>query len=244
MSEDIGGFWTSASTAKLDAALAVVQSKLKGAGKDKVNPAFPKSRYADLEAVWEACRGELTTAGISVTQWPLHSTDGRLHLLTRLALAGEWMAGRSSMPVTKADAHGTGSATTYAKRQALCAAVGVVPVDEVDDDGNAASDVHPMSVAPTRLPTPAPMKANAPVPQRADPPTRGMTFPNFGRQKGQAIYGADMEALQFYAAAALRSLNDPAKERFHDKERTLLAALNAEMQRQGAGIEVENDVSF
>jgi hypothetical protein len=42
-----------------------------------------------------------------------------------------------SVPVTKADAQGAGSALTYMRRYALAAVVGVV---QADDDGNAASN--------------------------------------------------------------------------------------------------------
>lgn len=127
---------TSVTTAALDAALAKAQGEILSALKDKTNPAF-RSKYADLAAVWEACRPALSKHGVAVTQWPIHSDDARLHLVTRLAHAGEWLCAEMSVPVAKADAHGTGSAITYAKRFALAAAVGVV-ADE-DDDGNAAS---------------------------------------------------------------------------------------------------------
>jgi hypothetical protein len=129
-------FETSQSTAGLDAALAKAQGEIEAASKDKVNPAF-RSKYADLTAVWAAIRPALAKHGISVTQWPVHSDDGRLHMITRLAHGGEWLRGHFSIPVTKQDAHGYGSATTYAKRFSLAAAVGVVADD--DDDGNAAS---------------------------------------------------------------------------------------------------------
>jgi hypothetical protein len=129
-------FTTSETTAKLDAALAKAQGEIEHAVKDKTNPHF-RSKYADLTSVWEACRAGLSKNGISVTQWPVHSTDGRLHIMTRLAHAGEWMMSHFSLPVQKQDAHGYASGTTYAKRIALSAAVGVV-ADE-DDDGNAAS---------------------------------------------------------------------------------------------------------
>jgi len=129
-------FKTSDTTAKLDAALAKAQSQIDSASKDKVNPAF-RSKYADLTAVWEACREALTTNGISVSQWPVHSEDSRLHLVTRLACDGEWMMCEFSIPADKQNAHGYGSAITYAKRFSLAAAIGVV-ADE-DDDGNAAS---------------------------------------------------------------------------------------------------------
>jgi len=127
---------TSADTTKLDAALAKAQGEIEAASKDKTNPAF-KSRYADLTAVWGACRPALAKHGISVTQWPVHAEDGRLHIVTRIAHGGEWIKAHFSLPVTKQDPQGYGSATTYAKRFCLAAALGVV-ADE-DDDGNAAS---------------------------------------------------------------------------------------------------------
>lgn len=127
---------TSADTTKLDAALAKAQGEIEAASKDKTNPAF-KSKYADLTAVWGAVRPALAKHGISVTQWPVHAEDGRLHIITRIAHGGEWIKAHFSIPVTKQDPQGYGSATTYAKRFTLAAALGVV-ADE-DDDGNAAS---------------------------------------------------------------------------------------------------------
>src|SRR4051812_47352455 len=47
----------------------------------------------------------------------------------------------------------------------------------------------------------------------------GMVFPNYGRSKGVPISGASMNDLEFYKNGAMRSLNDPSKERFHAKER-------------------------
>jgi len=139
---------TSAETGKLDAALAKAQGEIEAASKDKTNPAF-KSRYADLTAVWSACRPALAKHGISLTQWPIHAEDGRLHIITRIAHAGEWIKAHFSIPVTKQDPQGYGSATTYAKRFTLAAALGVV-ADE-DDDGNHASGRN----APARAPEPA-----------------------------------------------------------------------------------------
>lgn len=127
---------TSENTAKLDSALAKAQGEIEAASKDKLNPAF-RSKYADLSSVWGAIRPALSRHNISVTQWPIHSEDGRLHIVTRLAHDGEWIRAHFSIPVQKQDAHGYGSATTYAKRFSLAAAVGVV-ADE-DDDGNSAS---------------------------------------------------------------------------------------------------------
>jgi hypothetical protein len=63
----------------------------------------------------------------------------------------------------------------------------------------------------------------------------GEVFPNYGRSKGMPIRGASRQDLDFYANGCKRTLNDPGKARFHDKERQLLAAIEAEVARQGGG---------
>lgn len=63
----------------------------------------------------------------------------------------------------------------------------------------------------------------------------GMVFPPYGRSKGMPISGASMQDLEFYANGCRRTLSDPGKARWHDKERVLLAAIEAEMSRQGGG---------
>jgi hypothetical protein len=63
----------------------------------------------------------------------------------------------------------------------------------------------------------------------------GMVFPNYGRSKGQPIAGATVGDLEFYLGGCRRTLDDPGKARFHDKERELMAAIEAEMVRQQAG---------
>lgn len=149
-------FKTSEQTDKLDAQLAKAQGEIDSAKKEKTNPAF-RSKYADIAAVWDACRDALSRNQISVTQWPVHSDGDRLHLITRLAHAGQWMMGEISLPVMKKDAHGYGSAVTYAKRFALAAAIGVVAEDEHDDDGNGATNAHAPqkpAVKPTTIPDP------------------------------------------------------------------------------------------
>ena len=63
----------------------------------------------------------------------------------------------------------------------------------------------------------------------------GMVFPPYGRSKGAPIQGASMQDVEFYAIGCRRSLGDPGKARWHDKERQLLAAIEAEMARQRGG---------
>ena len=63
----------------------------------------------------------------------------------------------------------------------------------------------------------------------------GMVFPPYGRSKGAPIQGASMQDLEFYANGCRRTLGDPGKARWHDKERQLLAAIEGEMARQRGG---------
>ena len=148
-------FTFSEQTEALDDALAKVQGEIEAASKDSTNPQFAGRKYADLTSVWDACRAPLTKNGINVTQWPVHSDDDRLHIVTRVAHKGQWMMAHFSMPVTQKTPQGYGSATTYAKRYTLSAALGIVADD--DDDGNAASagkqqtQSKPPQEAPTRV---------------------------------------------------------------------------------------------
>lgn len=125
---------------EIAAALSRAQAVMAGAKRDSTNPAY-RSKYADLASVWEACREALTKNGIAVVQMTRVSNDDEVIVETRLLhSSGEWIEGELSVPVTKADAHGYGSALTYARRYSLAAAVGVAPED---DDGQAATQARP-----------------------------------------------------------------------------------------------------
>jgi hypothetical protein len=135
----------SESIAKLATALSIVQGKLSHAKKDSANPFF-KSKYADLESVWDACRDLLAANGLSVMQFPGEFIDGTMLMTTILAhSSGEWIGQEMSLPVgkpdrdgvVKVDAQAAGSAITYMRRYALAAVLGIV---QADDDGNAASN--------------------------------------------------------------------------------------------------------
>ena len=133
----------SESIAKLAASLCGVQAKLTYAKKDSKNPFF-KSNYADLESVWDACRELLASHGLSIAQFPgLYTEHDKSMSLTTILMhgSGEYISQEMSVPVTKADAQGAGSALTYMRRYALAAVVGVV---QADDDGNAASAPKPV----------------------------------------------------------------------------------------------------
>lgn len=76
------------------------------------------------------------------------------------------------------------------------------------------------------------MKSSPPSPPT---PPGGVAFPNYGRLKGAPVRGAPIQDLEFYANGARRTLADPAKANFHNKERLLLAAIEAEISRQRGG---------
>lgn len=121
---------------KLVGALVRAQRDFKPAIKDSSNPFF-KSKYADLGAVWDACRDPLHANGLAVIQFPGFTDSGAALLTTMLVHeSGEWLSATAGAPLTKADAQSVGSAITYLRRYALAAVVGVVTED---DDGNAAS---------------------------------------------------------------------------------------------------------
>jgi len=134
---------------ELATALAKAQATIQTAKKANDNPFF-KSKYADLASVWSACRESLTANGLSVVQSPrmtfTESGAGVVEVETMLLHAsGQWMSDTLTVPVSKLDAQGVGSAVTYARRYGL-AAFASVAAD--DDDGNAAVSGGPMVSKP------------------------------------------------------------------------------------------------
>jgi hypothetical protein len=67
---------------------------------------------------------------------------------------------------------------------------------------------------------------------RPAPSSGGAVFPPFGRAKGMPIAGASMKDLEYYAAAARKSLADDSKAKWHAKEQALLDAIMDEMAAQ------------
>lgn len=150
---------------ELAAALAKAQAKITGAVKNAANPHF-RSSYANLEAIWEAIREPLSSNGLAVIQTTGVNTDtGALELITTLAhSSGQFVQGRFPIMAAKQDAQGIGSATTYARRFALAAIVGVY---QTDDDAEAATRSAVIAAAQE------PKKAAAP---KLAAPTRPANF--------------------------------------------------------------------
>jgi hypothetical protein len=78
-------------------------------------------------------------------------------------------------------------------------------------------------------------KPGAGAPKRAASAGGGLVFPPYGRSKGAPIAGASQQDLEYYANGCRRTLGDPGKARFHEKEKALLAAIEAEIAKQGGG---------
>lgn len=96
-----------------------------------------KSKYADLSAVWDACRAELQKHKITVYQAPKPFERG-ISLVTTLFHnpSGEWLSSELQMPLEKVNPQTIGSAITYARRYALGSMLGLIT--ETDDDAERA----------------------------------------------------------------------------------------------------------
>lgn len=138
--------WKSNPIGNLAAALVKAQAEIEGAAKDRLNPHF-KSKYADLSSVMDAIKPALAKHGLAFVQVS-HDRENAACVETIIVhSSGETLAcGPVSVPVSKGDAQGFGSAMTYCRRYSLSAAFGVAPED---DDGNAAPVAKPNT--PTQL---------------------------------------------------------------------------------------------
>ena len=130
-------------------ALAKAQGAILAAIKDGTNPGFARdgkpSKYATLNAVWEAARPALSANGIAVIQSPETRETGTVTVVTLLAHAGgQWMQNEITTKLGGATQQAIGLAITYMRRYALAAMVGVAPDD--DDDGQA--EAQPAKTAP------------------------------------------------------------------------------------------------
>ena len=140
---------TSDTLTALAPALVKAIAEIKGAPKDRKNPHF-KNDYATLESVIEASREILASHGLCSLQALGAIEGGALHVTTRIQHeSGEFMESLFQMPVGKLDPQSTGSASTYARRYALMAALNMAPID---DDGEVANAAPPADARNAKLP--------------------------------------------------------------------------------------------
>ena len=192
----------------LFAALVKAQSEMGGAVKDSANPFF-KSKYADLSSVMEAIRPAFTANGLGFVQ-VCHDAEHAACVETIIIHAsGEsYSCGKVSVPVSKPDAQGYGSAITYAKRYSLQAAVGV---PSVDDDGNAAAKA-------------APVAAPKPAPKMISPPLKGEHY-EVTNERAEAIFEAASASVDRFKANDLDGAFDEVSGLVDNGEKLFLWAV-------------------
>ena len=128
----------SESITELNKALANFHKELKQPMKDANNPFF-KSKYVPLENVVEAIDDVARKFGLTYSQYPVTTDDGKVGISTVLLHeSGEFI--EYPPATTKPDKNtpqGVGSALTYMRRYSLSAVFGIT--SDQDDDGNEAS---------------------------------------------------------------------------------------------------------
>lgn len=123
-------------------ALAAAQSKMGGARKSGANPHL-KTKYSTLDDAIDAAGPHLSDNGIAYSQLPFTAGREYVGVITIfIHESGQYMASKATIPVTKPDAQGHGSAYTYLRRYAFMAMAGIAPTD--DDDGVEASKPAPL----------------------------------------------------------------------------------------------------
>jgi hypothetical protein len=182
----------------LAAALSAAQGEIEGALRGNINPYF-RSKYADLSSVWQAIRAPFAKHGLSIVQG-LSSTDSGISCETVLLHAsGQWVSSTLTIPADKLNAHGYGSAATYARRFALMGMTGIAPVD---DDGNAAAGV----TAPQEAQQPNPWTSD--MMQKANYAATTGEYPEFWKAQSAEFRAA---AIHTKEHAANKTKNELAK---------------------------------
>jgi hypothetical protein len=124
----------SANITDLAKALNKLQGELKTVPRDKINPNF-NSKYADLSAIWEACRKPLAENGLSLVQTTDRSGEDIVLETLLLHETGEWIKGKLPINAMRDEPQAIGSAISYARRYAMSAMLGIV--SDEDDDAEA-----------------------------------------------------------------------------------------------------------
>lgn len=100
------------------------------------------------------------------------------------------------------------------------------------------TEEHSPELAPRtqsgKPPTTAPATRSPGTPRPAPKPsTGGATFPGYGSMSGKPLSEGTDKDLAWYAGNCRKSIADPAKAKWIDKERATLAAIEAEQARRG-----------
>ena len=127
--------------AELALALSMAQSEMQNPKFDSKNSHF-KSSYASLASGRNAIVPVLSRHGLSILQDVTTTENGVTCSNLLMHKSGQWIETEGiTVFVDKQNAHGIGSATTYARRFSLMALVTVV--GDEDDDGNGTIQIRP-----------------------------------------------------------------------------------------------------
>lgn len=129
---------TSESTVKISEALNKFQSQIKQPKKDTQAYNY---KYAPLDVVIEAVKGDLGKNGLSIVQFPVRE-ETTIGICTRLQhTSGEFYETSFTTPVKDFDPQKIGSTLTYYRRYSYMACLGIAPEGE-DDDAQSASESY------------------------------------------------------------------------------------------------------
>lgn len=192
----------SETTGEIAKAISLVQQGVETVPKNRTGQVGNhRYKYADLGSVWSALRPLLRDAGLAVVQLPVEPS-GLSTLL--LHASGEWIEERMPLAVESgATAQAQGSAITYARRYALCAALGIVADD--DDDGSAATAHRGAGAArttPARVSSPDSSKAPA-----SPPPSPAHSFQEVIKAFQSAQLASEIFSLQDEYTEAMRGFS-------------------------------------
>ena len=134
-------------TKELWAALFSVQKQIEGVVKGEENSYFD-SKYADRTTILKLLKPVMAEAGLLLIQSLVASQPEHLAMATTIVhvATGQAYSETATMPLSKVDPQGYGSAATYLSRYSL---VALFALPLLDDDGNAASG---KSERPARAP--------------------------------------------------------------------------------------------
>lgn len=135
-------------------ALAKAQGEIRNAHKDSNNPYY-NSKYADIAEVWDSCRNQLSSNGLSVFQGNEEKGEDTYLVTMLMHNSGQWIKSKIKIPLPKAgeavEYNKAGkeikknmfqviaSGMTYLRRVTLSAAVGIAPTDKTDDDAESCN---------------------------------------------------------------------------------------------------------
>jgi hypothetical protein len=129
---------TSEQINEIATALSKAQGEMTPAVKDAANPFF-KSKYSDLNSINSVIKAPFSKYGLTILQDVTTAEKSVSVTTTLMHTSGQWIEfSPMTLPVSKPDIQGFGSAITYARRYAICSSLCIASSEDsrLDDDGN------------------------------------------------------------------------------------------------------------